>query len=124
MFNGFNAAVQRFDLHDHARAAAVWPVVNLLVFIVGEIPEIMDFNGYDFLCLRPLQNTLIDERVENTREDGDKVELHVVHAGMVKGCRCRCSYRWRVLFGAKARMREVGVFYILRAQASLPARLC
>ncbi len=78
--NGVDGAEERLGLEHHAGAAAIGPVVHLLVLALGKIPELMQTD---------LQNPALDGRLEQPtfevgadqlREKCDNVDAH--HEGL------------------------------------------
>ncbi len=62
--------------HHHAGPAAEWAVVNLVVLVVGEPPDIGDEPVDDPRGSGPASDALAQDRLEESRKKGEDVDPH------------------------------------------------
>ena len=77
-FEGFDAAVDRFDLHYHTRLSAEGVVVRGAVLVFCVVPDVVDMDFDQPLLLRTLEDRFVQRRGEQFGYDGQDVYSHGV----------------------------------------------
>ena len=71
----FDRLEEWFRLHDHARPAAIWTVVDGLMAVAGKIAQVDDPESNGGLLGRALHDAFIKESPHHGREDRDNIDV-------------------------------------------------
>ena len=72
-----DATVDRFALHHHAGASAVWVVVHSFPFIQCVVTQVVEMNLCETLLLSTCQDGLVEESLQHLRQYCDNIYSHI-----------------------------------------------